>query len=274
MLNNSSELIIFNNNFIPRAELKTCQTTSCTIVYESVRLINGIPLFWEGHWIRLRNSLKEINSKIKLDKILLEQSIFRLIKQNALKNTNIQIEIFEENILVYRIHPEYPTTINYEQGVAVNYIESVRINPTRKILRPTWKKKMERKINEAGVYESLLVNPQGLITEGSHTNVFFIRENKLFSAEESLILPGITRLKILKIAEIENIKLEYAQLKRENVSTFDAAFLSATSLNLLPIVKINNQSFDVNNPILRILMNAFNKHLEQEIKKAAPIWKK
>lgn len=274
MLNNSTDLILFNYNFISRDGLKTCQTTRCTIVYEVIRLINGIPLFWEGHWIRLQNSLKAINSKIRLDKILFEESFSSLIKRNAYLNTNIRIEIFDENILVYAIQPVYPTSLDYKTGVSVNYIEAIRVNPTRKILRRTWKKIMERKVNNAGVFETLLVNQQGLITEGSHTNIFFIRDKTIYSADESLILPGITRLEIMKIAKAENIAIEYVNLEKDKVSDFEAAFLCATSLHILPIARINSESYNVSNPALRLLMNAFNSHLEQEIKEAALVWNK
>lgn len=272
MLNNSTEQILFNSNFISRLELKSCQTTRSTIVYEVVRLINGVPLFWEGHWLRLQNSLKAINSRIKIDKSQLEEYLAGLIIQNGFKNTNIRIEIFGRNILLYAIQPVYPTSHDFEQGVEVNCIDAIRVNPTQKILRRTWKKNMERKVNQAGVFESLLVNSQGLITEGSHTNVFFIRENKLFSAAESLILPGITRLEIMKIAKDEKIAFEYVDLEKDKVSDFEAAFLCATSLHILPIAKIEKVPFDVNHPTLRLLMNAFNNHLEQEIEKASLKW--
>jgi len=273
MLNNSAEQIIFNYNFIPRDELKTCKTTRCIIIYEVVRLINGIPLFWEGHWTRLQNSIKAVGFRVKIDKIKFEQSLSDLIKQNSYLNTNIRIEVFEKNILVYAIHAEYPTNLDYEHGVNVNFTEAIRKNPTRKILRRTWKKTMERKINNAGMSELLLVNPEGLITEGSHTNVFFIRENKLYSAHESLILPGITRLEVMKIAAAENIQLEYLGIKKESITVYEAAFLCATSLHILPIARINDQSYDVNNSTLRFLMNAFDNHLELEIKKASLKWR-
>ncbi len=274
MLNNSIELISFNYNFISRAELKTCQTTRCTIVYEAIRLINGIPLFWEGHWIRLQNSLKAVKSKVKIDQDKFEQALADLIQQNAYLNTNIRIEIFEENVLIYGIQTQYPDIIQYKHGVELNFIETIRPNPTRKIMRREWRNTMEQKINSAGVYESLLINNEGLITEGSHTNVFFIRDNVLYSAEESLILPGITRLEILRISKKNLIPVKYISLQMENISIFDAAFLSATSLHILPIAKINDYTYNVNNALLRSLMLDFENHINKEMKQASIKWSK
>ena len=273
MLNSTAELIIFNNQFLAIKDIKACQNTHAITVYEVVRLIDGVPLFWEGHWERLQNSLNAIQSKVKLDKAKFERSFLEFIKQNNCLNTNIRIEIFEENILVYIIRTEYPTKSNYKEGVNINFTEDIRVNPTRKILRRNWKKIMERKINNAGVFESLLINKEGLITEGSHTNVFFIKGNSIFSADEELILPGITRLEILKIASAENISLEYVSLRKENISNYDAAFLCATSYHILPIAHVDNQHYNINHPTLQILMNAFKVHLEREIKMTSLKWK-
>lgn len=273
MLNNFSEVISFNYKFVSKEELPILQNTRAVVIYEVVRLINGIPLFWEGHWVRLQNSLKAIKSKIHLDKARFEENMSRLIKLNDFSNTNIRIEIFKDVILIFGLDSEYPNELYYKQGVNVNFTEAIRKNPTRKILRRSWKKLMDRKINQAGMFELLLVNMQGLITEGSHTNVFFIREHALYSAEEALILPGITRLEVIKMAKSANIEMKYLPLHRESVSSFEAAFLCATSLHILPIAKISSMHYDVNHPLLRKLMKSFDNNIEADIKQASLRWK-
>lgn len=274
MQTSTNETISFNYQLIPRANLKAYLNTRYTIVYEAIRLIDGIPLFWDGHWNRLINSLLAINSEIILQKEKFEENLALLITQNEYLNTNIRIEIFGKNILMYAISAVYPTSSNYEKGVEVNFIDAVRPNPTRKILRRSWKKMMELKINKSGVFESLMINDHGLITEGSHTNVFFIKGNTLYSAHESLILPGITRIEILHIAENKSIPFIYLPIYQKDVVNFDAAFLCATSLHILPISKINEQSFDINNDLMRSLVLDFQDHITQELADVKTKWGK
>lgn len=268
----TNEFISFNYQLIPYTDLETCLSTRYTIVYEVVRLIDGIPLFWEGHWNRLINSLKAINSKLALDKAEFEENLAILIFKNDYLNTNIRIEISGKNTLIYAINAIYPSSTDYENGVEVNFVNEIRPNPTSKILRRSWKKMMELRVNKSGVFESLLINNQGLITEGSHTNVFFIKGNVLYSADESLILPGITRLEIMRIAANKLIPIIYLPIYQKDVNNFDAAFLCATSLHMLPISKINNHSFDINNDIVQLLMFDFEKHIIKEIAGAKSKW--
>ncbi len=149
-----------------------------------------------------------------------------------------------------------------------------RENPKEKIYRPLWKNEIEQKLADAKVFELLLVNGQGLITEGSRSNAFFIRDNTLFSAEESLILPGITRSEVLKVANALGVSVEYLKIDESSLSSFDAAFLCGTSIQILPIVKVKNLSFNVDNDLLRKLQKAFILHFEQEYKKSIEKWRK
>ncbi|MFH1001469.1 MAG: aminotransferase class IV [Bacteroidota bacterium] len=274
MQNHTPETICFNFQFLPGSELILRQSTQSTIVYEVVRLINGVPLFWEGHWQRLLNSLNAIQSEIILDKTKLESFILLYINNQKLYNTNIRIEIFDDNILFYNIQAEYPNENQYTNGVHVNFICAIRENPTQKILRREWKKAMETQIKAEGVYESLLVNQENLITEGSHTNLFFIKNNTLFSADESLILHGITRMEVLRIARQNKIPLIYQALHKDKIAQFDAAFLCATSLHILPISKINDCNYDVNNNLLRTLMIDFMENINNEILGSSKKWGK
>lgn len=273
MLKDSTELISFNYALISNSDFKTDQK-SATVVYEVIRLINGIPVFFEEHCKRLLNSLIALAPDFKPDKLRLEQSIRELIQRNNLSNTNIRIDIFDENILIREVKGIYPTPLDFEQGVQVDLTPKERKNPKEKIHRPLWKKEIEQKLAAAKVFELLLVNKQGLITEGSRSNVFFIRDNTLFSAEESLILPGITRSEILKVTKVLGISIEYMEIDESSLVSFDAAFLCGTSIQILSIAKVKNLSFNVDNALLRKLQKAFSSHFEQDFRKSIEKWRK
>lgn len=271
MLNHSTELISFNYTLISNSDFKTDQNYA-TVVYEVIRLINGIPVFFEEHCKRLLNSLLTLD--FKPDKLRLEQSLQELIQRNNLSNTNIRIDIFDGNILIYEVKGFYPTSQDFEQGVQVSLTSKERENPKEKIYRPLWKKEVEQELADAKVFELLLVNQQGLITEGSRSNVFCIRNNTLFSAEELLILPGITRSELLKVASTLGISVEYLEIDEASLTSFDAAFLCGTSIQILPIAKVKNLSFNVENTLLRKLQKAFASHFEQDYRKSIEKWRK
>jgi len=274
MLSNSTEVVSFNYTLTPKSKFKTDYKGKSGVAYEVIRLVNGIPLFLDQHCNRLLNSLATVEPGFKPDKVRLEKSILELIWKNNFSNTNIRIDIFGENILIYGIQSYYPSEKDFEQGVRVTLTSLERKNPKEKIYRELWKKDVEQRIADAKVFELLLVNKQGLITEGSRSNVFFIRDNILFSPDESLILPGITRSEIMKVAKVLGLLVEHAKIDKANLLSFDAAFLCGTSIKILPIAEIDELSFNVNNTLLRKIQLAFNEHFEKEYRKSIKKWRK
>lgn len=274
MLNDSTEVISFNYTLIPYSEFIPDQNSKATIVYEVIRLMNGVPVFFDEHCDRLLSSLAIFASNFKPDKARLEKSLLELIQKNNFSNTNIRIDIFDENILIYGVPTNYPSLKDFEKGVEVGLTIADRQYPKEKIYRKLWKKDLEQKITDAKVFELLLMNKQGLITEGSRSNVFFIRDKTIFSADESLILSGITRYEIMKLAKVIGISIEYMKIDKAGLLSFDAAFLCGTSIQILPIAKLYNLSFNVKNALLRKLKHAFNKHFEQNYRKSIDKWKK
>lgn len=274
MLNDSKGVVSFNNTLISKSEFKLNLSNKGTIVYEVIRLYNGVPMFFDDHCDRLQSSLFIDASGFKPNKLQIENSILALIQKNNLVNTNLRIDVYDKNVLIYEIAANYPSPKDYLQGVDVVLDSIERKDPNEKIYRDQWKKEVEQKILDAGVFELVLVNKHGLITEGSRSNVFFIRDNKLFSAEESLILPGVTRFEILKIARNLGVPLEYIELEKETLVNYDAAFLCGTSIHILPIAKINKLSFSVDNALLLKLQKMFEAHYEQEYNTSKIRWKR
>ena len=58
-----------------------------------------------------------------------------------------------------------------------------------------------RKESDKMLYEVLLVNRDGVITEGSRSNVFFIKSGEVYTPPTDAVLPGVTRTMIIRILE-------------------------------------------------------------------------
>lgn len=267
-----TEYVSLNSVLIPKSQLNITPFNSGVFVYEVIRLYKGVPLFWEAHWKRLSRSLKAFPEIVIPQKNKLEANLLALIQKNNFGCVNIRIDINADTILMYGIKGKYPSVTDFEKGVSVSLYEKEREEPNLKIYRNLWKQQLESDLIASGVFEFLLVNKQGCITEGSRSNVFFIKENGLYSSQEALILPGITREEVLDIAIGKKIKVAFLPGISTNLTSFDAAFLCGTSINVLPIASIGNQAFNVNNTLLRTIQDAYNKRFNQAYLKAAEQW--
>lgn len=273
MLKQHSTAFIFDYTLITDSDLKNYQKKIGDFEYEVIRLVKGVPIFFEAHFERLASTILSPNNALTLDLVQLTNSIIQLVKFSKLDDCNLRIDYLGNHILIYPIVSKYPSIKEKNEGVRVIFTSTERQDPTKKVYRKAWKTKIEQDLINADAYELLLVNNQGLITEGSKSNVFFIKNNELFSARPELILPGITNLLLLEIFKKLNIKHNYIDLHQDMIFHFDAAFLCGTSIDVLPIKMIDNQRFDTNNSLLKKLQDAFNQRFQEEYTAKVEKWK-
>jgi len=233
-------------------------------VYEVFRLINEHPLFLDLHYERLVNACKTLNIiPPKLER--LQEDIQQLILKNQINNNNIKIAVDQEKYAVYPIASRYPTDEEYLRGVKCALLWEERKQPEIKTFQKDLRKKSNKQISQQDIYESILVNKNAMITEGSRSNLFFIQASHLITAPDHLVLPGITRIKILEFCKEQNYKVIYRTISIKELSKMDAAFICGTSPGVLPISSIENHFFDVKNNILHKLHYGYHsKYLSYE----------
>lgn len=233
-------------------------------VYEVIRIINSKILFWDEHLERLNNSiLKLTGEKIEIEN--LHENLDKVISENNISSGNLKIEIVFKNdnynIYIYPIKFYYPENFT---GVSVVTSNIERKNPNIKTYDCDFKSRVGKIINENNVYEVLLVNNEGVITEGSRSNIYFIKDNYFFTAPENLVLNGVTRINVNKIIKDLGFILVEESVSEKDIFKFDACFLTSTSSNVLPIDKINNKKISSSSNIyLREVINLFGKYLKK-----------
>ncbi|WP_443110713.1 aminotransferase class IV [Caloramator sp. mosi_1] len=110
----------------------------------------------------------------------------------------------------------------------------------------------------------MLVNNFDEITEGSRSNIFFIKGSKLYTAPKEDVLVGITRIKVIEIANKLGFEVVEDKIKVSQISEFEACFLTGTSPKVLPISYIDSYAYNVNNDILRNIMREYDKMINNE----------
>jgi branched-chain amino acid aminotransferase len=213
-------------------------------IYEVIRIIDEVPLFLEDHYKRLINSLNMMNIIGIISMNELRKKIKDLIFVNKMKNCNIKLIVNHLdnalNYLVYVCKSCYPNEKEILEGIKVDLIYLERNNPNSKVLNIEYKDKVAKHIKDNWVFEVLLVNDKNKITEGSRSNVFFVKDKKIITAPGEFILKGVTRKHVLKACEESGIDIIEMPLGAEELSGMDAAFLSGTSIKVLPISKIGD----------------------------------
>ncbi len=239
-------------------------------VYEVIRMTRNTPVFFYDHMERLESSVRNQKKKMLAEKETLKRDILCLTKADRKKEVNLKI-VFNYNkdsfnYIIYYIEPIYPTEKQYRKGVKGILFYAERKDPGSKVINHKLRSSIFHKLILDGGYEALLVNEKGQITEGSRSNIFFLKKDSLITAPENVILCGITRKHILDICSENNIKVKMGCVKADRMSDYEAAFMTGTSPMVLPFSHIDDKEFNVNVPLISELRRLYIIKAEESIR--------
>lgn len=239
-------------------------------IYEVIRAINGVPLFIEEHFERLKHSLLSTGNSLQIDLDEFKKMIMLILQINSKQNINVKVIVFIENgdlnCLTYLLNSFYPEKGVYESGVETATFKWERDEPNVKLANALYKQKVNSEIKKKQVFELLLVNQMNFITEGSRSNVFFVLDDILVTAPDNSVLLGISRQYAIKASSSAGIKIEYRMLSIKEICDIKACFLTGTSIKVLPISSVDNYSFhSAENRIVKTIKERFDQIVSEYI---------
>jgi branched-chain amino acid aminotransferase len=229
--------------------------------YEVMRVMGGVCVFMEDHVLRLKQSADLSRMLLPVDLQWIYTIIRTLISRNRLLNGNIKLVLnFSNNkavLFAYLVPYSYPGPSLYRNGIATALYRVVRSNPNVKRIVPDVQQTLHKFIAEKRIYEALLVDANGNITEGSRSNVFFVRGETLYTAPGNMVLKGITREKITALCKTLNYSVIETPVSTDTLFKMDSAFLTGTSPMVLPIRTVGRIAFLPDNRVMHSLRNAY-----------------
>lgn len=147
----------------------------------------------------------------------------------------------------------------YKQGAKLITFEYRRENPRVKHLNYREAARLQKIKKKAGAIEILYVF-DGLVYEGATSNFFIFKSNRLITSKDGVLM-GVTRGLTLKLAT-GKFKIEERPLKFSELKTADEAFITLTTKEVVPVVKIDNLKIGrgVVGPRTRYLMHKFKQY--------------
>lgn len=262
------------NYYIVNDELKnTCDFNPGLVknesgIYEVFRVIDGKPLFLDEHINRFFRSANSMGIKPEFSMDWVKSRIRALIEANKLKSGNIHFQNLKKISFIAWLPPyKYPTPQQKQEGAEVISLAAVRENPQVKRTNLPARLQADEIKQETGIHEIILVNEDGLITEGSRSNIFFIKNNEIFTPNLELVLPGITQSKIFEVAAMNNIAVNKIPIKLGDAGTYPSAFISSTSNQVLPLRKLDDFLFNPKNPVIETISNGFQELAQENLSK-------
>ncbi|MDP3644593.1 MAG: aminotransferase class IV [Bacteroidota bacterium] len=264
------EFVVSNAGVVSEKELWNENFITGHSVYEVIRIIDGTPLFCDDHFARLLVSAQLGGFNFRMEFSEFQAHISVLISQNQKLNGNVKF-VFSEtenqsHWLFSFIPHSYPSPEDYSKGVKVGLLMAERENPNAKLIQNAVRSVADQMIVEQNLYEVLLVDRHHKITEGSRSNVFFVKGEMFFTAPPTQVLVGITRQKVFEcLKQLDLIVIEESVAVSE-MSQFEGAFLTGTSPKVLPISSIGNQKFETQLQSVQKLMDCYDEMIDGYLK--------
>lgn len=264
------DFIITQNGVLNNGKGNIWQSNIDQSVYEVIRIIDGIALFLEDHFDRLISSVHISGLQLEMGLSEFRQRISELARLNDQQNGNVKFtlsEIGKVNHWSFSFIPHsYPAPNDYLKGVATSLLYAERDNPNAKVLQNRVRDKADQLIAENNLYEALLVDRNGLVTEGSRSNVFFVKGNRFYTAPSAMVLVGITRKKVMECLKELDLPVIEEAVSISDLRTFEAVFLTGTSPKVLPVQCIDSIQIPSKNPFVKKLMVRYDIMIETYLK--------
>ncbi len=112
---------------------------------------------------------------------------------------------------------------------------------------------------KAGYGEAIMLNTQGMVSEGTGENIFRVKRGILSTPSAAAgILRGITRDTVIQLAADLNVECHRIDISREELYTADELFLCGTAAEITPIREVDGRPIGNGDyPITRSLQRAY-----------------
>ncbi len=216
-------------------------------LYETIKLIDGVPAFFEEHILRLERGIAALGLDNEIDKPKLAGQILRLSEANGGTDNSCRLLVTAgppggtPNLLVQTDRRDFPA-----RPLRVISYRGVRVSAQYKAMTVMQSYFAQRAARAAGVDDALLVDDESRIFEGSTSNVFVLRAGVLVTPPaEGDILPGVIRAKIDELAGAAGIPVVDAWTRVVDLHPEDGLLLTSSVRGTVAVEQVDDVRLSV-----------------------------
>jgi branched-chain amino acid aminotransferase len=257
-------------------------------VYETLRTYNGRPFLVDRHLRRLRTSAGMITLDVPLTNEEFNTRLTETIRAAVAASpsaSSSQTEWYVRILLtrgvgeltydpaacptpslVMIVKPlDPPKPEMYEHGVGVVLVSVMRnhpdsVNPLIKSNNLLNNALAMQEAVRRGAFEGVMRNYRGEISECTTANIFVVKDGLVLTPPlDAGLLAGITREFLFELGPAQGVPVRDAVLRDDDLFNADEVFLTSTTRELVPIVRIDDRPVGDGNPgpITRKLLQTF-----------------
>ena len=266
-----SRIVYVNGDWLPEAEAKVSVFDRGFLmadgVYEVTSVLGGKLLDFEGHFVRLVRSLRELDMDCPFTREELLAIHRDIVARNGVEDGMVYLQVTRGNpgdrdfafpdpaktaptvVLFTQSKPGLAESPMARTGMKVISIPDIRWGrrdiKTVQLLYPSMGKMLAKKV---GCDDAWMVE-DGLVTEGTSNNAYIVQGNRIVTRDLSNdILHGITRAAVLRFAREAQMEVEERPFTLAEAQAADEAFITSASTFVMPVVEIDGQAVGAGRP--------------------------
>jgi len=227
-------------------------------VYEVIPVFGNKLLRLDSHLIRLQNSLNRISlSNPKNDEewadifsALLEKNpgedraVYLQVTRGAYAKRDLAINTqYPATVFAMVLHVTPPAIEVVSKGISVITVDDFRWNACDIKSTSLLGSVMLRQQASAAKVEDAILIKNGVVTEGTASNVFLVKDGVLITPPTGLLLlPGITRDLVIEIAKNNAIVVEEREIQEAELYDADEIWMTSSTREIAPVIRLNGET--------------------------------
>jgi branched-chain amino acid aminotransferase len=254
-------------------------------LFETMRSRNGIVFALDDHLDRLFNSAKALGIPHKYERDYIIDAIVQTLNANELSDARIRLTLTggptgvsaekQKGTLVITATPFEPYAAQYYEKGALAVLCQFRQNIADPICGHKTCNYLSRLLaldgaRQRGAVESLWFTTDNHLAEGCVSNVFIVKDSKVFTPPLATpVLPGIARKHVLQIAAENSVEVIEKDLVINDLLGADEVFITNTIMHILPIAAVEKHVVGDGKvgAVTKKLTDEFKKVFESETEK-------
>ena len=249
-----SAILFLNGKFVLSEEAKISALDAGFLygfgVFETMRAYKKRIVYFSQHIKRIQESAKLIGIRSPYASDKLKGIIKETVRRNCFRDAYVRLTLWraKRGTGIFVLAREYKphSEKKYKNGFKIcvsrfrqnEFSLLAKIKTTSRIL---YQLSFEEAKNK-GFDEAIILNNRGVITEGTRSNIFFAKNNEIFTpALECGCLDGITRKVVFDLAKRHKIKICEGKFSLQDLLGADEAFLTNSLMGVMPLAAVEGR---------------------------------
>lgn len=242
-------------------------------LFETMRAYNSKIVYLKQHFVRLRRSCRLISIRLTHLDSQLEEIIKRLVEMHGFRDAHVRLVVWagagKNNILVMVRKYKPPILKGRYRGFSAcvspfRQAENsffARIKTTNRLFYELGRQAAK----DGGFNEAIILNTHGYLAEGSRSNIFFVKDNEIFTPALSCgCLDGITRKVIFDLARDSKFRVDEGNFTLRDLHEADEAFFTNSLIGVMPLTSLERRKLGSGTAgrLTKFFMREYNAMLE------------